>query len=243
MIINWNDHLSNLRADPKYKPVLPPNTLDHCLAIIPAVKIQRNEKGLIDSLLMFKPLQDDPTGEVRHINGTITNKEYLSMVTFLGGINRSKLVPSMKKDARLGSLTPLVLYAYKLNHDIPYSAWDREAKWFSLCLGKFLAPLKDIIEVPALSTDEIVEYRDSMQTVRTTGLRKTNVEYRSPLKNLKGIDLPAPAVYMLLQLWIANTEFRNTDAMILDPLNWDNIPDSIDNAKVAVEHRVKEWWE
>ena len=248
MNINWSDHLHNLRADSKYTPKLPPNTIDHCLPIISAVKLIKTSDGLYCSSRTLQPLIDFPTMEIKHPNGTITAKEYLSMLTFLGEINRSKLVPSMGKNSRLGSLTPLGLYAYRFNFDVPYEAWDKSSKYFNIYLGKFLIPIKELVEVPCLTNEDIVELRLEMQTVRTTGELKKNTAYRAPIKFIKGIEIPAPAVYMLLQLWIANAEHRNTSSMILDPLNWDNIPKPHDSvvAKQPISGKVskaKEWWE
>ena len=249
MNIKWNEQLQNLRTDPKYKPTqLPANFLDHCLPIISAVKLVKNSAGLYDSALTLQPLMDNPDGIFKTPNQLITNIEYLNMLTFLGGINRSKIVPSMRKDSRLGSLTPLGLYAYKMNFDIPYEAWDKSSRYFSIYIGKYLKPLIDLKDVPSLSTDDIEEYRKLMQTVRTTGQLKTNTDYRAAIKEINGMQLPAPAVYMLLQLWIANAELRKVDSMILDPLHWDNVPKVLDAvvapklAKASIS-ATKLWWE
>ena len=38
------------------------------------------------------------------------------------------------------------------------------------------------------------------------------------------------AVRMYLQLWIATNQCRDTTSMILDPINWDNVPEPYDTS-------------
>ncbi len=51
--------------------------------------------------------------------------------------------------------------------------------------------------------------------------------------------VPKIARYMLLQTWIANVELRHVEAMILDPLDWDHVPDAVDEKVQESKPEVK----
>ena len=48
------------------------------------------------------------------------------------------------------------------------------------------------------------------------------------VKSINGTSYPVAAMYMYLQIWLANSQLRDKEAMILDPVNWGNIPDAWD---------------
>lgn len=124
------------------------------------------------------------------------------------------------------ALVPLIPYAFKLNHGIPYSQWDRSTlKWVvndSLCKAM-------LCEVPeGLTREAILEAREQ-GLIYKTGAKAG--EQRNPVSTYKLYDtrgtalhgLPDQAQTMLAQIWCAHPENR-TKYMVLDPRNWDSIP-------------------
>lgn len=64
------------------------------------------------------------------------------------------------------------------------------------------------------------------------GTRNINTHIVKQTGDLKFDQLPKCVRYMILQSWLLNIENRK-EAMILDPINWDNVPDSIDEVTVS----------
>lgn len=122
-------------------------------------------------------------------------------------------------------LVPLIPYAFKLHHSIPYSSWDRNTlHWVvndALCSAMLCEP-------PEVSREELLAIRESGLLFKT-GAKQG--EPRNPISTYKlyGIqdsligDLPELAQTMLTQIWCAHPANR-TKYMVLDPLNWDSIP-------------------
>ena len=44
------------------------------------------------------------------------------------------------------------------------------------------------------------------------------------------VVIPKEACYMLLQTWTCSAGIRDVNSMILDPWNWDNVPEALDVA-------------
>ena len=142
----------------------------------------------------------------------IKDTELYSLLAILDSIARSRFYTKgakMKQRPILGSLTPLALYALKRDKGIMYEEWDKTDPNIIRFTGKVF---KDIIE-PIDVTDNIREdISDILAYPRTN--------------NICGIKrLPA---ILLGQLWLANVEFRCEASMILDPNNWDNVPEPLD---------------
>ncbi len=123
------------------------------------------------------------------------------------------------------SLVPLILYAFKIHHNISYSKWDRSTlHWVvndALCQAMLCEP-------PEVDREELLAIREA-GLVYKTGAKQG--EPRNPVTTYKlyGIqdsvigDLPELAQTMLTQIWCAHPANR-TKYMVLDPLNWDSIP-------------------
>lgn len=123
------------------------------------------------------------------------------------------------------SLVPLILYAFKLLHSIPYSQWDKATlPWAvneSLCNAM-------LCEIPEVTREELLEIRE-MGLVFKTGQKAGTTRNPATTYRLTGINstkiggLPELAQTMLSQIWCAHPTNR-TKYMVLDPHNWDQIP-------------------
>lgn len=123
------------------------------------------------------------------------------------------------------ALVPLILYAFKLYHNIPYTAWDRETLHFvvndSLCQAM-------LCSVPEVSREDLLEIREAGLLYKN-GVKQG--ESRNPVTTYKlyGVtdsvigDLPEMAQTMLVQIWCAHPVNR-TKYMVLNPEDWDTIP-------------------
>lgn len=128
------------------------------------------------------------------------------------------------------TLVPTIMFAFKLYHDIPYSAWNHKE-------AKYIMP-QSLYEAATLpweamqySTEELLAFRDK-GLVWKTGEKAG--QPRSPIytHRLFGMGdtefgkLPELAQVMLSQIWCAHPENR-TKYMILDPIHWDSVPPSL----------------
>jgi hypothetical protein len=138
----------------------------------------------------------------------------------------SYLKTQYKGDARnYCSLVPLILYAFKLLHSIPYSKWDKSTlHWVvnqSLCSAM-------LCEVPEVTREELLEIRET-GLVFKTGQKVGTTRNPATTYRLTGINstkiggLPELAQTMLAQIWCAHPTNR-TKFMVLSPENWDHIP-------------------
>jgi hypothetical protein len=138
----------------------------------------------------------------------------------------SYLKTQYKGDAKnYCGIVPLILYAFKLLHSIPYSKWDKSTLHFvvnrSLCDAM-------LCEVPEVTREELLEIRE-MGLVFKTGDKAGTTKNPVSAYKLTGVGstkigaLPELAQTMLTQIWCAHPTNR-TKFMVLDPRNWDHLP-------------------
>lgn len=141
--------------------------------------------------------------------------------------SRSKYLRSQYKgEARnYCALVPLIPYAFKVLHSIPYSQWDKAT--IHKVVNKSLLDAM-LSPKPEATREELLELRELALTVnsgeRAGTTRKPETTYK--LYNLKNTILqhtPELAKVMALQTWCAHPVNR-TKYMVLDPDNWDYIP-------------------
>jgi hypothetical protein len=140
--------------------------------------------------------------------------------------SRSAYLPSQYKGegTQFCSLVPLIPYAFKLHHKIPYSSWDRSTlKWVvNVSLREAM------LHTGTYTREELLFARD-LGLIYQSGPKRG--ESRNPqstfkLWSTKGGCLqgvPHLAQVMLTQIWCAHPSSR-TPYMVLDPNNWDNMP-------------------
>jgi hypothetical protein len=122
------------------------------------------------------------------------------------------------------ALVPLILYAYKLHHKIPYSKWD--VKSLHWTVNKSL--LDAMKHEGTYSREDLLAARE-LGLVYQNGVKKG--ESRNPQSNFKlwatkgGClhGVPHLAQVMLTQIWCAHPSNR-TPYMVLDPKSWDIMP-------------------
>lgn len=125
----------------------------------------------------------------------------------------------------INPLVPIILAGFKKFQGIPYSAWSLDG--LEVLLDPELAKLVGVT-VPELSHSELVALRNTAITDKT-GPREgipNNPATCTKLNHLADTalgHLPKLAKYMVLQTWAAHPSNRN-EYMILDPNNWDNMP-------------------
>lgn len=177
--------------------------------------------------------------EVSTVEGKIDSKKLLPKIfdstsdwdkglyCFLMLDSRSSYLKSQYKGEAKNycALVPLIPYAFKLLHDIPYSQWDKET--IELAVNPGLASAM-LCEPPQLTREELLKIRDHGLTFQA-GTKKGQTRKPETTYKLYSIqetqigDLPLLAQTMLTQTWCAHPVNR-TKYMILDPNNWDRLP-------------------
>lgn len=191
--------------------------LQHCipyLAQVPVVSNKPSECLVALKALDYVTVQGEP----------YSSEQLAALIIYISEVTRSQLIvgdmPS-GLNPRYGSLTPLLMFALKESKGIPYSYWDKTdpkiAYFLSsklLCHGLLDKSIPDIEKIIPLRNSYISQGAKGSATYSVTGF---NTE-----ANINGVDNFVR--HMLFQTWIANEDLRDTETMILDPINWDNIP-------------------
>ena len=140
------------------------------------------------------------------------------------------------KHRSYSSLVPLIMSAYKNLGNIPYEMWDRSE--ISGIVEPNLASIMLLDRLPEVGKEELLEIRTrslTPQSGKTAGMLKpattTYTLYTPAGTPLSGA--PMLLRIMMCQTWCAHPVNR-TNMMILDPINWDNMPDSLIDEEVLV---------
>ena len=146
-------------------------------------------------------------------------------------IVRSTLVKGQNKHSEYSQLVPLILLAHKRYHGKSYESW-RDYPGLEWILEPELY-LAVTTPPPQLDNKELLK-------IVTTGLTTQDGKPKNPISThkLTGIDenhplynLPRLLIVQLCQIWLAHPTVRH-EAMILDPHNWDNIPQPLIDVQV-----------
>lgn len=171
-------------------------------------------EGLIDSNKIIKHAFD------------FSNPWERGLYIFLMLDSRSAYLPSQYKGegVQFCALVPLILYAYKLHHKIPYSKWCKRS--LSWTVNKSLH--EAMLHEGTYTREQLLHARE-LGLVYQTGVKRG--ESRNPQSNFKLWStkegclhgVPHLAQVMLTQIWCAHPSSR-TPYMVLDPKNWDIMP-------------------
>jgi len=161
----------------------------------------------------------------------------------LSRVTRSLLLPSQTKYPQYAQFTPLILMGFKLYKDIPYQSWQGLEHLEYILEPKLLEAVnlstKQIAVIYSLGSDRLLE-------IRTQGLMNKSGKNQGQLKPpestwaLTGIQdtelsgLPKLTQSMLTQIWIAHP-MKRTQYMILDPINWDRMPEPLISGEIFSE--------
>ena len=141
---------------------------------------------------------------------------------------------SQGKKPQYSSAVPLTMAALKEHQGIKYNEWNKEDPSIVYFLGSGLKGLYDMqkIEPLALTSEDVHKYR-SIGMTYSSGKKEGTTEPPTAWK-LNKLDLVPTDVHrndminrMLLQTWVFNAELRHTN-MILDPWDWDLVPEPWD---------------
>jgi hypothetical protein len=128
----------------------------------------------------------------------------------------------------INPLVPIILAGFKKYQNIKYSDWNPVG--LEMLLDPELGKLVDVT-VPEIAHSDIIALRNTAVTDKL-GARAgipNNPATCTKLNHLGDTaigHLPKLAKYMVLQTWAAHPSNRN-EYMILDPNNWDHIPDPL----------------
>lgn len=152
-------------------------------------------------------------------------------------LKRSALVKAQLNPqfAEYSALVPLVLAGLKKYQNIAYQAWAAEGLDQVVDPGLYRAMT---CVPPSITRERQLELREQGLMTKTGPkagqLKKATSTWT--LTGLKGTEwegLPPLALTMLAQVWVAHPSIRN-NYMILDPQNWDQMPEPIIETQVML---------
>ncbi len=123
------------------------------------------------------------------------------------------------------ALVPIIPSAFKKYHDTPYSKWDKKtiSQVVNSKLGKVLLNAKPM----DFNIEELMDARAKALVTDKGKPKNAKIEYKPKRTGLLAFDsLPDLERTMHIQIWCAHPEVRN-EYMILDPINWDSMPEPI----------------
>ena len=146
-------------------------------------------------------------------------------------LKRSVLVKGQNNPtfSSYSTLVPLILSAFKKYRNIGYEQWDKYGIEHLMN-----ADLYEAVTFPyngSLTSSRLLELREMGLTTKT-GLKAGAVKKATScwcltgLQNTEVKDYPKLTMTILAQIWVAHPSLRN-NLMILDPINWDNIPEPL----------------
>jgi len=201
----------------KHKPWLYPQML----AKMGNWTLSRNENGLFSGRKML----------IENCQNDMTNLGYYFLA-----MSDQRFLPSGQykpETAPYCALVPLLLAAHKRMSGIKYSEWDKSE--LTLVINKLLYNAITTVP-PAYTVDELLQFRVKGLTIKS-GDKMGRVKSAVSTYSLNGLDwahnesvgmgqLPQLLRMMLCQTWCAHPSNRHTN-MILDPLDWDKMPDAL----------------
>lgn len=134
------------------------------------------------------------------------------------------------------ALVPIIMSAFKVHHGVPYSHWEP-----SELVGVVNTKLLDAMmfdDYEDFSTEDILDARADGLLIKS-GTKAG--ESRNPVHTFKLwgktslSGLPEYTQVMLTQIWCAHPQNR-TRYMILDPKNWDSIPNALISTEIQATH-------
>ena len=132
------------------------------------------------------------------------------------------------------ALVPLIMSAHKVMNDIPYSSWSKDG--LRVIVNPQLADAMLDTPETSFSKEELISFRNEGLVILTGNKQG---EMRSPKTTHKLYGLSDPyfrtfsplAQVMLTQIWVAHPDNR-TNLMVLDPNDWDVMPEPLETSEV-----------
>jgi len=153
----------------------------------------------------------------------------------LSRVRRSLLVKNQTRQPEYGQLTPLILLGFKRSQGYSYEQFRefQDIKW--LLEPPLLEALSVTISVP--QKNRLLEIRDQgliYRSGKNSGTRR-NPETTWQLYGIQDTELggyPKLLQTILTQCWLAHPKNRR-ETMILDPLDWDLMPEPLIDVDVV----------
>jgi hypothetical protein len=157
-------------------------------------------------------------------------------------IARSLLVASQTRSPEYATLTPLILAGFKRMQAVGYESWRGLDKLEYVLEPRLLEAVN--VVCPDLGSERLLE-------IRQQGLMTRSGKSAGQLKNaettwsLNGIldtelgHLPKLTQSILAQIWLAHPVHRS-NLMILDPTNWDRMPEPLITSNIFIKPLLQE---
>jgi len=263
---NYARHYKEFEKDKtKYKAPFENSFLAHTMPVLAALPIIRNKEKLISAAGIIEAIKNAPD-TIDTPSGFMDKNNMYWLMKYLAEVPKSSFSTiSQVKDPTYGKMTPLVMYAFKLHHNIGYEQWSKaeiDKPFLYLFMGNALAPLVDLDENEFIEFMSVGDFFSlDLKNERSRHLRYATgknagqcaalTTYKISSKNKRAcirithinenmeseLVLPEIAIQMILQLWIAHSSVRNVNSMILDPFNWGNVPSALDEV-----NKVNDSW-
>jgi hypothetical protein len=197
--------------------------------------------------LMWKDTQVDPIATAR---ANITDDYAVGLWRVVTKLKRSSLVKSQvdPQFASYSALVPLILMGAKKYQGIAYSQWNVkkdcvlidknlcEAMCYELSEQELESDLVMGEPCYGLGSKRLLELRDLGLTIKTGHRQGTKQSPTSAwclrgMKNTELATMPKLVATMLTQIWVAHPSLR-TEYMVLDPNNWDTMPEPLVSAAI-----------
>jgi hypothetical protein len=179
--------------------------------------LPKTEEGLIDAKALIEQY-------------IAPSNELLALYWSFREPSRSAVVEDQRGNPNYCSLVPVIPAAFKRYANINYSSWDMESLQFLIAPNLYEA--MTVPEIPAMTPEEVlIEREEALRTAATGKMKPAASTYTLyPKRNeskLRG--LPMLTRIMICQTWCAHPSTR-TKYMILDPMNWDNMPQPLEDS-------------
>ena len=133
------------------------------------------------------------------------------------------------------ALVPIILAGAKRYQNVDYTSWAITPDCRLVAEDLLQAMFCDY---PSLGSDRLLEIREQGLTIKS-GAKAGSMQKPTSRWTLTGIQdtelhgLPKLAQTMLAQIWVANPSLR-TNLMILDPKNWDLMPEPLLSSEIFI---------
>lgn len=224
-------NISEGSQDLKYIAQFAPNSLFNLVPFLTVQYPEKTQNGYSATKLIEKLKNSEYTVEGITYPGT---KVIEFMKLFYSEDTKVFMKASQTREPNWSSAVPIIMYMYKLQHNIKYSEWDRQDKWLKVLLGKKLEWLVDPeFTMPTRSCSELQDLQLKSLTTASTGTVRSVTSHIIAKRtgDFEFDQLPRMARFMLVQTWIYSLAAR-TSAMITDPKNWDEFSAPISSSSL-----------
>lgn len=168
-----------------------------------------------------------------------------------GSLVKSQINPEF---ASYSALVPLILMGPKKFQGVKYSQWDidattplidknlREAMFWQPDITSDLNQLEDYAPRYGLGSEQLLDLQQQGLLVKSGPKAGTYLNPTSAwcLRGMRGTvlsEVPKLVGTMLTQIWVAHPSLR-TEYMILDPNDWDGMPEPLVTSKVFKQEKT-----